>query len=137
MMVESGKEPMMGSLGGRLADEMGRQHLTAEELSRRSGVKVFNIRRIINGKVKDPHISVLAAIAKGLGRSVDYLVWEVGRDDPEMTKVIGFMTYQWPYLTDENKRTLNNLLAMMVREQKLERVWKGLEEPPMEGAKLI
>jgi transcriptional regulator with XRE-family HTH domain len=127
MVVELREEPRMGDLGGRLADEMERQHLTAEELSRRSGVKVFNIRRIISGKVRDPHISVLAAIAKGLGRSVDYLIWEVGQGDPEMTRVIGFFMYQWPYLSDENKRTLNNLLAMMAREQKLETAWRGMD----------
>ncbi|MFA5377806.1 MAG: helix-turn-helix transcriptional regulator [Dehalococcoidia bacterium] len=113
----------MGNLGERLTDEMKRQSLTAAELSRRSGEEVANIRRIMNGEVTDPRLSTLANIARGLGRSIDYLVWEVGKDDPEMSKVIDFFTYQWPYLSGEDKTHINGLLGLMVAKKDTEKIW--------------
>ncbi len=104
----------MGSLGERLTEEMNRQGVKVAELSQKTGVNEVTIRRIKAGTVEDPGIMTVAALAKGLGRSVDFLVWEVAPRDPQMAEVIEFFTYRWPSLTEDDKVQINKLLRLML-----------------------
>jgi len=109
----------MGSIGERLTNEMSRQGVKVAELSQKTGVHEVTIRRIMSGAVEDPGIMTVAALAKGLGRSVDFLVWEVAPNDPQMLEVIEFFTLRWPSLTEDDKVQINKLLRLMLMKSQV------------------
>ena len=112
----------MGKLGEKLTAEMTRQGMKVPELAKRTNVKEMTIRRVIWGQVKDPGVNTMAAIAKGLGRSVDFFLWEFPPQDSYMSDVIEFFTYRWPELDEEQKQHLVGLLRMMLREHEVSRI---------------
>ena len=63
----------------------------------------------------------MAAIAKGLGRSVDFFLWEFPPQDSYMSDVIEFFNYRWPELDEEQRQHLVGLLRMMLREHEVSR----------------
>ena len=61
-----------------LADRLGRlikeeKKITIVEASRRSGVPVPSITKLLRAERTDPHMSTLVALAVGLDVSIDYL----------------------------------------------------------------
>lgn len=56
----------MGNLGENLRAAREQRELTQEQLSERTGVQAGEISRIETGK-RDPQVSTLLKIAKGLG----------------------------------------------------------------------
>jgi len=58
----------------RVKELAGARGLTAEELSKLSGVKVTTIQKLYRTKTRDAAYSTLAPLARALGVSVDELV---------------------------------------------------------------
>lgn len=55
----------------RIAEYKKRLGMTSEELSRRSGVPLGTINKILSGDTKDPKLGTLKAIARVLGCTLD------------------------------------------------------------------
>lgn len=67
-------------VGKRIREIRTSRKLTAKELSERCGVPEKSIYKIESGGVKDPRISSVMSIAKGLGCSVDELISDIDID---------------------------------------------------------
>jgi len=66
--------------GDRLKEIREARHMTQEDLANRVGITAQQIYRLENGKSNNPKADFLAALAKELEVSIDYLVGIV--DDP-------------------------------------------------------
>ena len=55
----------------KIAEYKKKLGITTEELSRRSGVPLGTLNKILSGATKDPKLETLKAIARVLGLSLD------------------------------------------------------------------
>ena len=65
-------------LGQRILTTRQRQHITREKLAAKAGVSVSTLQAIETGISKSMNTFTLAAVAKALGVSVEYLQEGVG-----------------------------------------------------------
>lgn len=71
----------MMDIGERIKELRNNKHFTAKELSVLSGIPEKSIYKIESGGVKDPRISSIVALAKGLDCSIDQIVGDVRTSD--------------------------------------------------------
>lgn len=76
-LLNSGKILPSNNIGGvlmgldKIAEYKKKLGLTTEELSRRSGVPVGTLNKILSGETKDPKLETLKAIARVLGLTLN------------------------------------------------------------------
>jgi transcriptional regulator with XRE-family HTH domain len=64
------------TIGERVRARRRALDLTQEEIARRAGVSLNLVNRVEREQIKDPHVSTLRSLARGLGVSVEELVKE-------------------------------------------------------------
>jgi len=70
--------PDIDQIRSRLALALEAAGLSANAASERAKVARASVGFILNGKVKNPSVSMIGAVSKVLNVSLDWLVWGVG-----------------------------------------------------------
>ena len=61
------------TIGERIQNALEVREMTQADLARMTGMSQAVISQIVSGKTKDPHFSLVVAIAKALDVSLNYL----------------------------------------------------------------
>ncbi|MDP1513117.1 helix-turn-helix transcriptional regulator [Paenibacillus ottowii] len=116
----------------KIKDLMSKKDITAYRLAKDTNIPYTTLNKILNGKTKNPQIDSLSLIADYLNTTVDELrgksevetpEWADETDKNDLSDLLlkeEEVTYNGVVLTDEDKKSVNDMLTGLF--------WKRLEE---------
>lgn len=96
----------------KIAEYKKKMGITTEELSRRSGVPLGTLNKILSGATRDPKLETLKAIARVLGLSLDDFddTGKAAEKKPTYNDVITVYTRSKNNLSQEEKMRLARII---------------------------
>lgn len=92
------------------------KEMTQADLSRAAGLSTAQVSQIMSGKVKDPRLSTIAAIAEALNVSLDYLAF--GRERVTLTDYTSEkLANAYRKLNQDGRRRLADEAELYVRSE--------------------
>lgn len=125
----------MLSISEKLKKLMDEGKITTYKLAKETGVSYTGVTKILNEQTKHPQIDSLQKIANYFGKNVNYFTndhnatdsntpeWASENDKNDLSELLlkeEEVTYNGVILTDEDKKSVNDMLTGMF--------WKRLEE---------
>jgi transcriptional regulator with XRE-family HTH domain len=114
----------MGTIAERIRLLRKSKGLTGDAVAKRASIRPSTISLLENGERTDPHSSTLAAIARALETTTDYLV---GLSDcptgehcgPEVEDGdLQAILVAWPFLADEGRHVLAEMSELLAKRQR-------------------